>query len=263
MQSINIFIERADNGSLERIDDDVAIEEPLEIRVNGAPIAITMRTPDHDEELALGWLFCEGIIRSMDDVASAEVSSNRVDILLAPHRDFKAASAMQRHVTNSSCGLCSKSSLDALALRDCALLPAYGPPVDPALVQDLPRRLRLGQSAFNRTGGLHAAGLFSNDGELLYLREDVGRHNALDKVIGASLSNSEQNEEESILMLSGRVSYELMQKALMASIPVVAAVGAPSSLAIAIAERFNMTLFGFVRSDGFNIYTGAHRIERF
>jgi FdhD protein len=226
-----------------------------------------MRTPGDDFELAAGFLYGEGIVAGRDDVVDVAwcvdpdvpQTFNIVTVTLRPDLEFDLARLERHFYTTSSCGVCGKATLEALEVRGCDPLPA-GPVVAPAIVQALPASLRRSQDLFERTGGLHAAGLFDRDGRLLALHEDVGRHNALDKLIGAQLLGGNCPLDGCLLLLSGRASFELLQKALTARIPLVAAVGAPSSLAADLAESFNITLLGFVRPDGFNIYTGAERI---
>jgi FdhD protein len=236
--------------------DDLAVEEPMELRLGDRSLAITMRTPGHDEELAAGFLLTEGLITDRDQLVELKrCAPNVVKAKLAVEPDL---ARLQRHFyTTSSCGVCGKSSLEALAVKTRPLGP--GPTLVPALIYDMPDRLRAGQEAFDRTGGLHAAGLFNASGERLLLREDVGRHNAVDKVIGARLL-ANQPFEDTILMVSGRASFELVQKALVAGIPVLAAVGAPSSLAVELATQAGLTLLGFVRDQRFNVYAGAQRL---
>lgn len=258
-----VTVDRVESGASTAMQDLLAVEEPLEIRVNGRPVSITMRTPGHDFELAAGFLFSEGIITGPDAIARIRFSSarNSVSVELRPGVavDFDR---LERHFyTSSSCGVCGKASLEALAAQGCHFLPADGPHFRSALITELPQRLRSGQAVFDSTGGLHAAGLFDANGELLSLREDVGRHNALDKLIGAQMLAGQTPLSHRLLMVSGRASFELMQKALMAGIPVLAAVGAPSSLAVQVAQRYNMTLLGFVRDGRFNIYSGRWRLE--
>jgi FdhD protein len=254
--------------------DAVAIEEPLEIRLglheNGKlrhrPISITMRTPGNDFELAAGFLLTEGILQSRQQIerihhcgqGKGATNTLRVDLVAGVEVDLKRLE--RNFYTTSSCGVCGKSSLDALATGARAVTTPVGFGVDAALIDDLPRRLYEQQAVFRSTGGLHASALFSRNGELLGLREDVGRHNALDKLIGARFLEDALPLDESILLLSGRASFELLQKAVMASIPVVCAVGAPSSLAIDAAREFGVTLLGFVRGNRFNVYTGQERL---
>jgi FdhD protein len=259
-------------------DEDVlAQEEPLEIRLlweqDGQlvrkSIAITMRTPDDDFELAAGFLYGEGIITSRDDLLDVAYcmdegelqTFNIVTVTLRPGLVFDLSRLERHFYTTSSCGVCGKAALDALELQGCEVL-APGPSVDAAVIQGLPETLRRAQAVFEQTGGLHAAGLFDFGGSLICLHEDVGRHNALDKVIGAQLLTGRNRLDDCLLLLSGRASFELLQKALAARIPLVAAVGAPSSLAVQLAESFNVTLTGFVRADGFNVYAGEGRIRR-
>ena len=234
--------------------DLLAVEEPLQIRVNGRDLSITMRTPGHDRELAAGFLFTEGILKTPADVLSIDTGENSVTLTLADGVD---AGASRNFYTTSSCGICGKASIDSLHAAGCAMLAHAA--VSRAVIHSLPEKLRSTQSVFERTGGLHGAALFDAAGNLELVREDVGRHNAVDKLIGASFLNGRLPLENRILMLSGRASFELIQKAVMAGIPVVAAVGAPSSLAVQTALRFGMTLAGFVRDGRFNIYTGLSR----
>ncbi|MPZ98662.1 MAG: formate dehydrogenase accessory sulfurtransferase FdhD [Dehalococcoidia bacterium] len=257
------------------LDDVVATEEPLEIRLlqeaGGAierhRIAVTMRTPGHDFELAAGFLFGESIVTGREDILDISYCTdeeepqrlNIVNVTLRPTVTFDAARLERNFYTTSSCGVCGKAALESLEIHGCTVLP-HGLAVPASLICRLPGRLREQQAVFARTGGLHAAGLFGADGALLRLREDVGRHNALDKLVGAELIDGGARMRDAVLMLSGRASFELLQKALAAQIPIVAAVGAPSSLAVELAESFDITLLGFVRDDGFNVYAGGHRI---
>jgi len=243
---------RLPGGESER--DLLAVEEPLEIRIGGVPVSVTMRTPGHDEELALGFCLSEGLrperARLPDDLAANTVE---VD---AP--GFDAERLRRSFYTSSSCGVCGKGALEAVAVD--------APPVESRLTvtlataSSLPDRLREGQSAFEATGGLHAAGLFSPSGELLCLREDVGRHNALDKVIGSQLLAGELPLHDRIVLVSGRVSFELVQKAAVAGVPILCAISAPSDLAIEAAERLGVTVVGFVRGDGCNVYSHPERV---
>jgi FdhD protein len=234
--------------------DAVAVEEPLEIRVNGAPVAVTMRTPGHDEELALGFLFSEGItpVRAEPPV---DLAANTIE---AEAKDFDPGRLERHFYTSSSCGVCGKGALEAVAVE--------APPVKSELtvaaelVARLPDALRAEQAAFERTGGLHATGLFDAAGTLLCLREDVGRHNAMDKVIGWAFGQSRLPLERAILCVSGRLSFELVQKAAVAGCPILVAVGAPSSLAVELAEDRRVTLCGFVRGGRVNVYSHEWRI---
>lgn len=274
---------RADGSTFE---DVLAVEEPLEIRIgwvhDGKPehraVSITMRTPGNDAELAAGFLFTEGIIRDptqikqirhcglkigkkrsvLDRAAALNSNTIRVDLNDGVDIDFKR---LERHFyTTSSCGVCGKSSIDALA-TGVGPLAAERISVGRELIHQLPEKLRASQDVFDQTGGLHASAVFNTKGELEITREDVGRHNALDKVIGAKFMVGELPLSDKILLVSGRASFELVQKALMASIPILAAVGAPSSLAVDLAKELGMTLVGFVRDRRFNIYTGESRIS--
>jgi FdhD protein len=249
-----VDVVRLPAGVTER--DQVAVEEPLEIRIGGRPVAVTMRTPGHDEELALGFCLSEGLqpneARLTDDLAA-----NTVDVD-AP--GFDPARLQRSFYTSSSCGVCGKGALEAIAVE--------APRVESelrlslALVASLPDRLRESQAAFSATGGLHATGLFSTAGDLLCAREDVGRHNAMDKVAGWSFREGLLPLAELVLCVSGRLSFELVQKAAVAGCPVLVAVGAPSSLAVDLAADRGVTLCGFVRGGSANVYTESWRIER-
>ena len=245
-------------GASLRAQDLVAVEEPLQIRLGDSDVAITMRTPGHDRELALGFLYTEGLLANPEEIAEVRVDDSGAVIvsLIDGPPDIDA----RRFYVTSSCGVCGKASIDALAASGCAMLPAGQPKLSADLVPHFPAKLREAQAIFEHTGGLHAAGLFNTSGELLYLREDVGRHNAVDKLIGAAFLERRLPLSEYVLMLSGRVSFELVQKAVTAGIPIVIAVGAPSSLAIETALRFGMTLIGFVRGGHFNVYAGGDRL---
>ncbi len=253
--------------------DYLATEEPLEIRLvaggETATVAVTMRTPGADFELAAGFLYGEGVVAGREEVSrisyctdpdvDAEQQYNIVNVGLAASA-MPDLHALERHfMTSSACGVCGKASLDALELRGCPVVPP-GPSVDPAVLTRLPTALRERQGLFESTGGLHAAGLFTAGGELVALREDVGRHNAVDKLVGWAMLDGRLPLHDRLLMVSGRSSYEILQKALVAGIPVVCAVSAPSSLAVDLARRFGMTLVGFLRGERFNVYAGEERL---
>lgn len=259
-----------DGASSER-PDTLAAEEPMEIRVGGRALTVTMRTPGNDFDLATGFLVSEGVVHTRDDVAGVRYCAgatsdggntyNVVDVALAPGVAAPDASLERNFYTTSSCGLCGKASLDAV--RTTAAWSVADDPlrVSPRTLTALPDRLRAAQRVFDSTGGLHAAGLFDAQGELLCLREDVGRHNAVDKVVGHALRTGLLPLRETILMVSGRASFELVQKAVMAGIPLLAAVSAPSSLAADLAEESGVTLVGFLRGTSMNVYTGPHRLH--
>ena len=272
----NIEIHKVSASGTELGDDLLAVEEPLEIRVGFGPLndrqqkslSVTMRTPGHDFELALGFLFTEGIIQSFhqvesikycDDVGRAEEKENVVRVELKPEVQLDVQKLQRNFYTTSSCGVCGKSSIEAVKVY-CETL-AVNWSVKADIVHALPVKLREAQRVFEHTGGLHASGLFNVQGELVLLREDIGRHNALDKVVGAMLVNGELPLSNYILLVSGRTSFELVQKAARAGIPLLAGVGAPSSLAVSLAKDFIMTLLGFVRNGKFNIYSGLERID--
>jgi FdhD protein len=244
--------------------DVVAIEAPLEIRFAGRPATVVMRTPGHDEELVRGFLYGEGIIRRADDILSMRRPDDLPDPVVGNVIDVQFSATRRRpgldrsFFSSASCGVCGKRSIESLEIRAARLESEIKVRRD--VLTSLPRRLRDAQPTFSLTGGVHASGLFTPDGELVAVREDVGRHNAVDKLIGWALNENLIPLDERVLLLSGRVSYELVQKAVMASIPIVAAVGAPSSLAVDIAERFNLTLVGFLRPETMNVYTNSSRL---
>ena len=273
-QAPPIGIRRWTPGGWSASDDQVAAEEPLQLLLNGRPLSIVMRTPGHDLELAIGLLWAEGVLASRSDLTGVRISaeadeveamvtvdaslveSNVVDVLLKgddgrrPERSF---------LSSSACGVCGATTVAGLALDYDRLPP--GPTIDPALLPELCERLREGQSVFEKTGGLHAAGLFEPDGRLVLLREDIGRHNAVDKVVGRRLLDGKLPARDAILAVSGRTGYEVVQKAVAAGIPILVAIGAPSSLAILTARRFDLTLVGFLRRTGFNVYSGVERLS--
>ena len=264
-------------GVAEALDDSVAVEEPLEIRLGYSTpdgratrsISITMRTPGNDKELAAGFLYTEAIIKQAADVASIETcgppapdSGNhnviRVDLAADVEVDL---GRLQRHFyTTSSCGVCGKTSLDALRVGGATPLDASAQTFSREVLTRVPEALREAQHTFDKTGGLHAAAAFNSTGDLICVMEDVGRHNAVDKVVGSLLLNNGLPASGLGLMVSGRASFELMQKTLVAGMPLLAAVSAPSSLAVQLAQEFNLSLIGFLRGDTFNIYAGAERI---
>jgi FdhD protein len=236
------------------LEDAVAVEEPLEIRVDGRALAVTMRTPGHDEELALGFLYGEGLLDGPRDAAPpADLAGNTVEVAGPLLREPDARSFF----TSSSCGVCGKGALEEVAVTSEPAAP--GPVLDRALLADLPDRLR--QPTFARTGGLHATGLFTAAGELVCVREDVGRHNAMDKVVGWALREGLVPLHPHVLCVSGRLSFELVQKAAVAGAPVLVGVGAPTSLAVTLADDRGLTLCGFARRGRVNVYTGAQRVS--
>jgi len=246
-------------------DDKVAVEEPLEIRVRGQNVAVTMRTPGHDDELAAGFLATEGLIKSREDVAEIAHCNkgemvqleNTLNVFLAPNVEVDLESLTRHVFVSSSCGICGKATIEAVQQGF--------PPVvsevraSPEVITGLPVKLREAQATFEQTGGLHAAAMFDARGKLLVLREDVGRHNAVDKVVGFGLLN-DVSFAECLLMLSGRASFEIMQKTLAARVPIIAAVSAPSSLAVDFARESGQTLIGFLRGETMNVYSHAQRV---
>jgi FdhD protein len=268
----------------------LAVEEPLEIRIGGTPLTVTMRTPGDDIDLAAGFLFCEGLLNPSVDLRQIRMCDDNVaDVTLEPSDVAQASpsqasssqssqpsqgsqqsqelpwpqearQARRNFLTTSACGVCGKESIDAIRVKSRYDLAADDVGVSPGVLASLPDRLRDAQRVFASTGGLHAAGLFTPDGTLLALREDVGRHNAVDKIVGWALREGRLPLTGHVLLVSGRASFELVQKAYMAGIPVLAAVSAPSSLAVGLAEEAGMTLVGFLRGPSMNAYTGTHRL---
>jgi FdhD protein len=268
--TISAPVQTVEKGLFCSHSDLLAVEEPLQLCLNGSPLSITMRSPGSDLDLATGFLFTEGII---DDIAqilsmraesaedSFDDSGDRVTIRLKPEVAIDPGRIRRNFYSSSSCGVCGKLAIGAIEVRPARPMRQSGPQFSADLIYRLPDLLRQAQQSFDRTGGLHAAALFSPGGTLLGLREDVGRHNAVDKVIGFALRDGTIPLGDSLILVSGRAGFELVQKSVMAAIPVLAAVGAPSSLAVETAQRFGMTLVGFLRGQRFNIYSGLWRIE--
>jgi len=268
-----VRVRKWSSGAWSEVPDVVVTEEPLQLMLDGVPLSVVMRTPGEDIELALGLMFAEGIVRSLDaighvrisaesgetasgiSVDSSLVESNQIDVQLAVAPRRRPERSM---LSSSACGVCGAVLIEDLR-RDLAQLPA-GPTIDPALLPPLVERLRSGQGVFERTGGLHAAGLFSSGGDLICMREDIGRHNAVDKVVGRMLLDGRLPARDAILVVSGRAGYEIVQKSITAGMPLLAAVGAPSSLAVALSREFNQTLVGFLRGERFNVYAAPERL---
>jgi FdhD protein len=254
--------------------DSLATEEPMEIRLASGEarqtVAVTMRTPGADFELAAGFLYGEGIVSSPEDILKisycidpdidAEQQYNIVNVELRGGRDYDLKPLERHFYTTSACGVCGKASLEQLELRGCPVIPP-GPELTPQKIYALPDKLREAQGLFEATGGLHAAALFDREGELVALREDVGRHNATDKLVGWALLEGRLPLSDCVVMVSGRSSFEILQKCLTAGVPVVCAISAPSSLAVDVARQFGMTLVGFLRGNRFNVYSGHERIR--
>ena len=250
--------------SQKRVSDPLAVEEPLELRVDTQAVTVTMRTPGHDEELALGFLLAEGWIRSFSDVLGVRHSprnrdGNVLEVVLADSVPAHPKGKLRQGITSSSCGLCGTTSIGALRRRFPPIRSTLKIGTDTLLA--LPRAMRAGQAHFEATGGLHAAALFDRAGNLLVLREDIGRHNAVDKVVGWAWKEGRLPLSENILLVSGRTSFEILQKALAAGLPLVASVSAPSSLAVEFARKNRQTLVGFLRDGRFNVYSGPSRIR--
>jgi len=272
-----VRIHRHRDGVATREKDAVAVEEPLEIRVSWTDggtrrteaLSVTMRTPGDDFDLVAGFLHGEGVASVTDDVqeltycrsGEAAQDYNVVEARLGPGATFDADRLRRNFYTSSSCGVCGKASLESVEAAGCEMLPDDGFTIGIDLLKELPGLLGKGQGVFDRTGGLHAAGLFDVTGRCRALREDVGRHNAVDKVLGHAFLRSGLPARERILVVSGRTSFEIVQKAVTAGVPCLVAVGAPSSLAVDLAVRFNQTLVGFARDGGFNVYAGLERIQ--
>jgi FdhD protein len=271
--TIDVMVERMHAAGVSAPEHDLlAVEEPLEIRLDRTAgdqlvhktVSVTMRTPGHDAELAVGFLYTEGIVQhrsQIEDVAECGPAANVVRVLLAADADVDLARLDRHFYTTSSCGVCGKTSIDALRTVSRYPLIPCEPVLDAELIHRLPSALRAAQEVFDITGGLHAAALFDTSGRLHSLREDVGRHNALDKVIGAELLAERLPAHDRLLVVSGRASFELVQKAVMAGIPILVAVGAPSSLAVQLATCTGMTLIGFARDGRFNVYAGGERVR--
>ncbi|MFC7529052.1 formate dehydrogenase accessory sulfurtransferase FdhD [Actinoplanes sp. GCM10030250] len=263
-----VSIDLGATPSARRRPDELAAEEPLEIRIRKQPLAVTMRTPGHDIDLAMGFLLGEGVIGKPDDVVTAQLCAgtdapntyNVVDIVLDPAVPPPVTDPSRNFYTTSSCGVCGKASIDAVRTRSPFDITTDPMEVPAQILAGLPAKLRARQRTFDRTGGLHAAGLFTATGDLLALREDVGRHNAVDKVLGWALRENRLPLAGHVLLVSGRASFELTQKAWMAGLPLLAAVSAPSTLAVELAEESGMTLVGFLREPRMNVYTGQQRV---
>ena len=279
MQSIShCKILKVKNHQLSYCNDSLAVESPLEIQLVWTEkgkrvrqsISVTMRTPIHDFQLALGFLFSEGIlthskevlrVRYGDNAQTADLQGNVVAVELQPNVKVDIQQLNRHFYTTSSCGVCGKASIELVQSHTCYYLRPNSPKVAIKTIRNLPQQLQQAQTLFEQTGGIHAAALFDGQGKLKYLCEDVGRHNALDKLIGTAFEQNCLPLKDCMVLVSGRASFELIQKALMAGIPILAAVGAPSSLAVELADTYGMTLIGFLRNEQFNVYTGGHRID--
>lgn len=261
-----------DNGKVRSRSDQVATEEPLEIRLNSSQktVAVTMRTPGNDFELAAGFLYGEGVVHSRDDIerisycvnsqVDGEQRYNIINVELRQGLSLDLPSLERHFFTTSACGVCGKASLEALRDRGYSVMP-QGLEVPVEAIYSLPEQLQAAQAIFSKTGGLHAAALFNLQGQLLSVREDVGRHNAVDKLVGWAVLSEQFPLNHRILMVSGRSSFEIVQKCLAAGVPIVCSVSAPSSLAVALAQEFGMTLVGFLRGERFNVYSGRERLR--
>ena len=273
----NYKVTKFRKNQFENTEDQISIEEPLEISLKykekenwiTKSLSITMRTPGHDEDLVRGFLFNEQIIQNLDNIKSIESFGNKVGqyniqnkilITINDASNIDITKIKRDFLTNSSCGVCGKSSLDALEIIKKDRTSKLNPKLSKKIIINSPSTLRENQSEFAKTGGIHASGLFSANGDLLSLREDVGRHNALDKLIGDSLKNNYLKPNDQFITCSGRLNFELVQKVLMTNIGLMIGVGAPTSLAIDLANRFDMTLIGFVKEDSFNIYTNNQKV---
>ncbi|MCG8328202.1 MAG: formate dehydrogenase accessory sulfurtransferase FdhD [Chitinophagales bacterium] len=271
-------ITKNEKGQFLMAEDMVVVEEPLEIKLLTGPLtnresrslAVTMRTPGQDNELAAGFLFTEGLIGKQDDIIAIQhvgqalhpdAKDNIIQVELSPELQLDFDKLSRHFYTSSSCGVCGKTSIEMVRSTSCYYPRKQHPVISSSFLYSLPPMLRPTQSIFEFTGGIHAAALFNTKGELLLIREDVGRHNALDKLLGAALMQGMLPLREHIVLLSGRAGFELVQKALMAGVPILAAVGAPSSLAVELADDYGMTLVGFLRGERFNVYCGQERIK--
>jgi FdhD protein len=265
MSKISYQILKVAGNNVNEVTDIAAIEEPLEISIitNGIKknISVTMRTPGNDEELAVGFLFTEGIIYNYNCIDKITLNENSVSVYIKENHEIKLDNSERNFYMTSSCGVCGKSSIDSVKVASAYKIESSDNIVSKEIILKLPETLRKHQKIFDSTGGLHASGLFDLQGNFITLKEDVGRHNALDKLAGYALQNKMLPLKENIILLSGRASFELIQKASMMGVPVVCAVGAPSSLAIDLAKESNITLVGFLRENRFNIYTHPERIQ--
>ena len=264
MKTSRQLITRWAEGGRRQSRDELAVEEPLEIRIDTQPFIVTMRTPGNDEELAAGFLFSEGLIRARHQVRDIRLNKrnragNSIDVFLAPEVSIQFQRLARRSYVSSSCGLCGAESIKAVRRKFKPVKTSMS--VDLNTLLGLPDKLRATQPAFERTGGLHAAGIFTAEGELIVAREDIGRHNAVDKVIGYGFLNSLLPFDRHLLVVSGRASFEIIQKSIAARVPVLCAVSAPSSLAVAFARANKQTLVGFLRGDRLNVYSGASRVD--
>jgi FdhD protein len=271
---MKVRVRVVEDGSTRVRPDTLATEEPMEVRlISGSvrqTIAVTMRTPGADFELAAGFLYGENIVSSPDDIGKisycvdadvdAEQHYNIVNVELRGGREYDLRPLERHFYTTSACGVCGKASLEQLELRSCPVIPP-GPEIAAETIYSLPNKLREAQGLFEATGGLHAAALFDAEGNLVALKEDVGRHNATDKLVGWALLEGQLPLSDQIVMVSGRSSFEIMQKCLVAGVPIVCAISAPSSLAVDVARGFGMTLVGFLRGNKFNVYAGSQRIQ--
>ena len=270
-------IQQVGTDSKESREDLVAIEEPLEIRLSFIrqskrvmqQVSITMRTPGNDTELAAGFLFTEGILTSPEQINEIAISgvdgqgtptNNIVRVDVADEVSLDPKKLQRNFISNSSCGVCGKASLDSLEVKQISELPAASPTVSSSVIYDLPAALRKAQTAFEKSGGIHAAGIADADGTMCDVREDIGRHNAVDKLIGSLFQAGKLPAEDKIMVVSGRTSFEIVQKGIVAGIPILVAVGAPSSLAVELANKYKMTLIGFASQTRFNIYSAPDRI---
>ena len=270
-------IQQVGTDSKKSRDDLVAIEEPLEIRLSFIrqskrvmqQVSITMRTPGNDTELAAGFLFTEGILTSPEQINQIAISgvdgqgtptNNIVRVDVADEVSLDPKKLQRNFISNSSCGVCGKASLDSLEVKQISELPAASPTVSSSVIYDLPAALRKAQTAFEKSGGIHAAGIADVDGTMCDVREDIGRHNAVDKLIGSLFLSAKLPAADKIMVVSGRTSFEIVQKGVVAGIPIMVAVGAPSSLAVELANKYKMTLIGFASQTRFNIYSAPERI---
>lgn len=263
--AVGNVLKRSPDGQYHIVEDRVSIEEPLEIRLNGDSLAVTMRTPGQDEELAVGFLFTEGLIQSRRDLREAgtlQPEENRIGLQLAKELEYSPSSLQRYGTIQASCGICGTTSIEDILKRHAALPPEASPRVPESRLLGLPESMFQAQDQFSNSGGLHASAIFDLDGTLQCLREDIGRHNALDKVAGWAVLSDAAPLQNSILLVSGRTSFELVQKALALQIPILAGISAPSSLAVNFARDCGITLIGFLRENRFNVYTHPQRLDR-